>query len=293
MPSPAGKAAGAPAAAGDVLQYTVTVTNNGTAPAYDVDVLDSCRRTCRWWPARPRPRSTGSRSAGFVAQPTVLPSGALVWGAQNGDGLLDIPVGATLVLSYRANVLSANGTPITNSAYTDWASLNGGVAGERNGAGCPNVTAPNTYCAGPATSTVTAIDPTALAKAVVSDTWTTAPSTASDATLRVGDTVVYTLTATLREGTTQQRRDHRHAARGHGLRRGGEHQRRRDIALFVGGAVHLQRLHRPGGQRPARSASASATSPTPSTTTPPTTASSSSTAPAWSTRWRSCRRRSS
>ena len=140
---------------------------------------------------------------GFVPAPTVLPGGALVWGAQNGDGNLDIPVGGTLVLSYRATVLSANGTPITNSVYTDWASLNGGVVGERNGAGCPNVTAPDTYCAGPAISTVTAIDPTAFAKTVASDTWTTAPSTASDATLRVGDTVVYTVMATLREGTTQ------------------------------------------------------------------------------------------
>jgi large repetitive protein len=109
----------------------------------------------------------------------------------------------TLLLSYRATVLSANGTPIINSVYTDWASLNGGVVGERNGAGCPNVIAPDTYCAGPAISSVTSLDPTALAKAVASDSWTTAPSTASDATLRVGDTVVYTLTATLREGTTQ------------------------------------------------------------------------------------------
>jgi uncharacterized repeat protein (TIGR01451 family)/fimbrial isopeptide formation D2 family protein len=200
--TPAGKAGGAPAAAGDVLQYTVTVANNGTAPAYDADVLDFLPANLSLVAGSATATINGVAVAGFVAQPTVLPSGALVWGAQNGDGLLDVPVGATLVLSYRANVLSANGTPITNSVYTDWASLNGGVAGERNGAGCPSVTAPNTYCAGPATSMVTAIDPTALAKTVVSDTWATAPSTASDATLRVGDTVVYTLTATMREGTT-------------------------------------------------------------------------------------------
>ncbi|HJV96752.1 MAG TPA: isopeptide-forming domain-containing fimbrial protein, partial [Albitalea sp.] len=201
--APAGKAAGSPAAVGDVLQYTVTVTNNGTAAAYDADVLDFLPANLSLVAGSATATINGVAVSGFVAQPTVLPSGALVWGAQNGDGLLDLPVGATLVLSYRANVLSANGTPITNNVYADWASLNGGVAGERNGAGCPNVTAPNTYCAGPATSTVTAIDPTALAKAVASDTWATAPSTAGDATLRVGDTVVYTLTATLREGTTQ------------------------------------------------------------------------------------------
>jgi len=200
---PAAKSAGAPAVAGDVLQYTVTVTNNGTAPAYDADVLDFLPANLSLVAGSAAATINGVAVAGFVAQPAVLPSGALVWGARNGDGLLDIPVGATLVLSYRANVLSANGTPISNSAYTDWASLNGGLAGERNGAGCPGVTAPDNYCAGPATSTVSATDPTALAKTVVSDTWTTAPSTAGDATLRVGDTVVYTVTATLREGITQ------------------------------------------------------------------------------------------
>ncbi len=201
--SPAGKLASAPAAVGDVLQYTVTVTNTGTAPAFDADVIDAMPANVSLVAGSASATLNGVAVAGFVATPTVLPSGALVWGAQNGDGNFDIPVGGVLVLSYRATVLSANGTPITNSVYTDWASLNGGVIGERNGAGCPSVTAPNVYCAGPALATVTSIDPTALAKTVASDTWTTAPSTANDATLRVGDQVVYTLTATLREGTTQ------------------------------------------------------------------------------------------
>jgi uncharacterized repeat protein (TIGR01451 family)/fimbrial isopeptide formation D2 family protein len=200
---PAGKAASAPAAAGDVLQYTVTLTNSGTAPAYDTDVMDLLPSNLSLVAGSATASINGVAVSGFVAQPTVLPSGALVWGAQNGDGLLDIPVGGTLVLTYRANVLSANGTPITNSVYSDWGSINGGSAGERNGAGCPSVTAPNTYCTGPATSTLAALDPTALAKTVGTDTWTTAPSTATDATLRVGDTVLYTLSATLREGTTQ------------------------------------------------------------------------------------------
>lgn len=198
--APAGKAAGAPAAAGDVLQYTVSVVNNGTAPAYDADVLDVLPANLSLVAGSAAASINGVAVSGFVPQPTVLPGGALVWGARNGDGLLDLPVGATLVLTYRASVLAANGTPIVNAAYTNWASLNGGVAGERNGAGCPSVTAPNTYCAGPATATLTSIDPTALAKTVASDSWSAAPSTAGDATLRVGDTVVYTLTATLREG---------------------------------------------------------------------------------------------
>jgi uncharacterized repeat protein (TIGR01451 family)/fimbrial isopeptide formation D2 family protein len=201
--SPAGKPATDPAAVGDVLQYTVTVVNNGTSTAYDTDVLDAMPANLSFVTGSATATINSVAVSGFVMEPTVLPGGMLVWGAQNGDGNLDIPVGGTLVLSYRATVLSVNGTSITNSVYTDWASLNGGVVGERNGAGCPSWTAPDNYCSGPAISTVTALDPTALAKAVASDSWTTAPSTANDATLRPGDTVVYTLTATLREGTTQ------------------------------------------------------------------------------------------
>jgi uncharacterized repeat protein (TIGR01451 family)/fimbrial isopeptide formation D2 family protein len=198
--SPAGKAATAPAAAGDVLQYTVTVTNNGTSTAYAADVLDALPSNLSLVTGSATATINGVAVSGFIATPTVLASGMLAWGAQNGDNSLNIPVGQSLVLSFQASVLAANGTPITNTAYTDWTSLGAGVTGERTGAGCPNVTAPNTYCAGPATATVTSIDPTALAKAVASDSWTTAPS---PATLRVGDIVVYTLTLTLLEGSTQ------------------------------------------------------------------------------------------
>ncbi|MEK9803048.1 MAG: isopeptide-forming domain-containing fimbrial protein, partial [Curvibacter sp.] len=200
---PAGKAVTDPAVAGDVLQYTITLTNTGTSPAYDVDVIDAMPANLALVPASASVTINGVAVAGFEPEPTVLAGGALVWGAQNGDSNLDIPVGGTLVLTFRATVQAANGTPITNSVHAAWASVNGGVIGERNGAGCPFVTAPNVYCVGPAISTVTSVDPTTLTKTVSSDSWATAPSTASDATLRVGDTVVYTLTATLREGTTQ------------------------------------------------------------------------------------------
>src|SRR6185369_8648002 len=53
------------------------------------------------------------------------------------------------------------------------------------------------------TTSVTSLDPTTFAKSVVSDTWTTPPGTGNDSTLRIGDTVVYSLALTLREGVTQ------------------------------------------------------------------------------------------
>src|SRR5262249_14457111 len=93
--SPAGKAAGAAAAVGDVLQYTVTVTNTGTATAYDADVMDFLPANLSLVAGSATASINGVPVSGFVAQPTALGSGALVWGAQNGDGLLDIPVGAT------------------------------------------------------------------------------------------------------------------------------------------------------------------------------------------------------
>ena len=101
------------------------------------------------------------------------------------------------------SVLETSGASITNSVYVDWTSLSGAITGERTGAGCPNVTSPNNYCTGPATASVTSLDPTTLAKSVVSDSWTTTPSTSTDSTLRIGDTVVYSLALTLREGVTQ------------------------------------------------------------------------------------------
>ena len=192
-----------PAAAGNVLQYTVTVTNSGTSTAYATDVLDALPSNLAFVNGSATATINSVAVVGFVAAPSVLASGMLAWGAQNGDSSLNIPVGGTLVLSFQASVLAANGTPISNTSYADWTSLLGGAVGGRTGFGCPFATAPNSYCTGPATATVTSIDPTALAKSVTSDTWATAPSTANDSTLRVGDTVVYTLKLTLLEGTTQ------------------------------------------------------------------------------------------
>ncbi|HKK04341.1 MAG TPA: isopeptide-forming domain-containing fimbrial protein [Gammaproteobacteria bacterium] len=201
--SPSGKATSSPAAVGDVLQYTVTVKNNSShATAYDADILDSLPSNLSLVANSASVTINGTTVSGFVATPTTLSSGALVWGYQNGDGSLDIPANGTLVLTYQAQVLAANGTTISNSAYVDWSSINGTNTEERNGNGCPTTTAPNTYCFGPVSTSVGSVDPTALAKSVVSDTWTTSPSNATDSTVRIGDTVVYNLAVTLREGTT-------------------------------------------------------------------------------------------
>ncbi|MBI1920965.1 MAG: DUF11 domain-containing protein [Geobacter sp.] len=201
--SPAGKSITSPAAAGDVLRYTVTINNDGSSEAYDTDVLDFLPSNIALVPGSATAQINGTAVSGFITTPTVLASGAVDWGSQNGDTSLDIPAGGTLVLTYQVSVLATSGAPITNSVYVDWSSLSGSITGERTGAGCPNVTSPNNYCTGPATTSVTSLDPTTFAKSMVSDSWTTTPSTGTDSTLRIGDTVVYSLALTLREGVTQ------------------------------------------------------------------------------------------
>ncbi len=181
----------------------ITIPNSGSSTAFDTNVVDTLPVNVSLVPGSATAQINGVPVTGFVANPTTLPSGALAWGRQNNDGTLDIPAGQSLVLTYRVTVVSVNGLPINNSVYVDWTSLQDAQSGERTGAGCPTITSPNNYCYGPASATVPTFDPTTIAKSVVSDSWTTAPSTGTDSILRVGDTVVYRLALTLREGQLQ------------------------------------------------------------------------------------------
>jgi uncharacterized repeat protein (TIGR01451 family)/fimbrial isopeptide formation D2 family protein len=202
--SPAGQSITVPADAGDILQYEVTLTNAGGVTAYDADILDTLPSNVELVAGSVSAQINSSPVSGFLATPSPQAGGALAWGNLNGDPGFDIPAGGNLVLTYQVRVLSADGMPINNSVYGAWTSLNGETTDERTGDGCPNTTSPDDYCTGPVAATpVPTIDPTALVKAVVSDTWDTGLSTGSDARLRIGDTVIYSLTLTLREGTTQ------------------------------------------------------------------------------------------
>jgi uncharacterized repeat protein (TIGR01451 family)/fimbrial isopeptide formation D2 family protein len=202
--SPSGKPITDPAAVGDIVQYVVTVTNNGNSTAFDADIIDTLPPNVALVSGSATAQINGSPVNGFIANPATLPSGALDWGRLNFDGSLDIPVNGELVLTYRVKVLSVDGSSINNTVYTAWTSLEDDVTGERTGNGCPNITAPNDYCSGPVTATpIPTIDPTILGKTVVSDTWDTGLSTSNDSVLRIGDTVIYSLALTLREGVTQ------------------------------------------------------------------------------------------
>jgi uncharacterized repeat protein (TIGR01451 family)/fimbrial isopeptide formation D2 family protein len=199
-----GKQPADPPEGGDLLEYVIVILNSGTSTAYDVNVVDTLPATLSFYAGfTPTAMIGGTAVAGFVATPANSPNGPLIWGRDNGDGSLDIPVGQSLVLTYRTVVQSAGGD-ISNSAMVDWTSLDGASNDERDGDGCPNWTAPDDYCTGPAVATTTTVDNNSVDKTVTADTFDTAPwSTAVDSVVRIGDFITYRLALNLSGGLIQ------------------------------------------------------------------------------------------
>ena len=195
----------APLTGGDIIEYVVTVANTGDATAYDVNVVDTLPANLGLYTSFTPTADIGGAVAGFIATPAGSPNGPLIWGRGNADNTLDIPAASSLILTYRVIVEAGSQANLsyTNSVLVDWTSLNDTVANsatyERTGAGCPTITAPDDYCVGPATSTITTVDTNTLDKTVIFDTYL--PD--NDATVRVGDIVTYQLSLNLQEGTTR------------------------------------------------------------------------------------------
>jgi len=169
--SPSGKPSTSTAVAGDILLYTVTMTNNGNSTAYNADVIDTLPPSVTLVSGSAIAQINGTPVTGFIATPASLAGGVLDWGAQNGDSSLVIPVNGKLVVTFQAKVLSVNTASIVNTSYTVWTSLSGSGSGMRTGAGCPNITQPNNYCSGPATATISSSGsalPALLKQALVS-----------------------------------------------------------------------------------------------------------------------------
>ncbi len=193
-----------PPAGGDILQYVIAVLNNGTSTAYDVNIVDTIPANLSLNGSyTPTATIGGIVVAGFITDPANSPNGPLIWGRDNGDESLDIPAGQSLVITYQA-VLDLAGGSIANSAMVDWTSLDGPSDDERDGEGCPAWTAPDDYCAGPASATTPTVDINNVAKTVTGDSFDTAPwSTAGDAIARIGDFITYRLDLNLSGGLTR------------------------------------------------------------------------------------------
>ncbi|WP_159435992.1 isopeptide-forming domain-containing fimbrial protein [Microbulbifer donghaiensis] len=184
----------AAARGGDTLEYTVALTNNGSSVAYDLAMVDTL-------PTGVTLESGSATIDGAPAAPDIN-GNLLTWGRANGDAL-DIPVGGTLTLVYRVLVNTVDGSDLVNSVTADWTSLDGPVTQERTGGDAPDAAALNNYFITVASQPLATEDNTAFAKTVAADSWDDTFSTAVDRKLRVGDSVTYQLTLTLREGLTE------------------------------------------------------------------------------------------
>lgn len=157
-----GKQPGDPPVAGDLLEYRVVAANTGTAAAFDLNLVDRMPAgVVLYGGFTPTATINSVPVAGFVATPAGAPAGPLVWGRGNGDGGLDVPAGQTLTLTYRAvvQIVPAPDGLIENGVLADWTSLEAPSPYERTGAGCPTITAPNDYCAGPVVAATIGIPP--------------------------------------------------------------------------------------------------------------------------------------
>ncbi|MGB5412353.1 MAG: hypothetical protein WBN09_12535 [Woeseiaceae bacterium] len=167
-----GKQPADPIALGDIVQYVITIPNLGNAIAHDTNVVDTLPPELTFFAGyTPTAQVNGVDVAGFVAIPIGAPAGPLIWGAGNNDDSLDVPPGATLELTFQVQMTAA-GDPaagLSSQTWIDWTSLDALSTYERNGAGCPTITAPNDYCYGPVTADGTPVPPgppSALTKAI-------------------------------------------------------------------------------------------------------------------------------
>ena len=203
--------------AGDFLNYTLTVENIGDATAYDVNIVDTIAPGLIFntvvTPTATIDTGGGPVAvAGFTATPSGTPAGPLVWGRDNADENIDIPAGATFVLTYSIAVQDdvQPGLVVDNAVVIDWTSLDGSaattLARERGFSGdCSAIVQPDDYCDGAEAAPLTIADNNTIVKAYVEDTFTPPDTgaTAADAELRIGDTVQYTLTIDMQEGATE------------------------------------------------------------------------------------------
>lgn len=160
---------------GDIVRYTVNLTaaaDAGASDAFDLRLVDTLAPGLEY---AGNPTVTGTGNT--IAAPQVTGSGTagnpyvLTWSTAAGSAGIDVAKGTSVQVSYdvrvQANVPAL--TPLANSVHVDWTSLDGSSTFERHGAGCPDITAPNDYCAGPAVHSVLT-DPPRLdfAKTVIS-----------------------------------------------------------------------------------------------------------------------------
>ncbi|WP_459942494.1 isopeptide-forming domain-containing fimbrial protein, partial [Deferrisoma palaeochoriense] len=171
--------------AGDVLEYRVTVSNASDAnvsDAFDFALVEQL-------PAGLAYVTGSAQKDGSALEPTVAGDPeVLTWGRDAGQDL-DLPPGASFVLTYRVTVLDTvePGQTLTDALSLDWTSLDGADPNERDGDG--GTGGLDDYTTGPLSVSTTTPDPAGLSAAVAS-------GPLAGGAYRVGDLVTVTLTVT-------------------------------------------------------------------------------------------------
>jgi large repetitive protein len=171
---------GEPPVAGDVLRYTLTFPASAGpeySDAFDLGIVDTLSLGLAYQPGT----ATVDGSGNTIADPVVAGDGidtpqTLTWDPAAGAADIGVPEGTTVTVTYDVVVLGTVEAlqDLVNSAWVQWTGLDGESAYERTGEGCPAITPPNDYCAGPATTTVTTAPPTLrFQKTVLSGTTAT------------------------------------------------------------------------------------------------------------------------
>ncbi|WP_460731826.1 isopeptide-forming domain-containing fimbrial protein [Lysobacter tyrosinilyticus] len=161
---------------GDIVRYTVNLAAANAAEnsdAFDFKLVDTLAPGLEYVG-----NPTVSGSGNTIAAPAISGDGSaanpyvLTWSLAGGSDI-DVAKGETVAIAYDVRV--RNGAPalqsLPNRVTAEWTGLDGDSTYERHGNGCPSITAPNDYCAGPA-SFVVVTDPPKLsfAKTVTSTT---------------------------------------------------------------------------------------------------------------------------
>lgn len=165
------------AGGGDIVRYTVTLTAAGDAnasDAFDLRLADTLAVGLEYVG-----NPTVSGAGNTIGAPVITGAGTagnpyvLTWSTVAGNADINVAKGTSVQVSYDVRVQNnvAALTSLANSVVVEWTGLDGSSTFERHGAGCPNWTAPNDYCVGPATFAVIT-DPPRLdfTKTVVSAT---------------------------------------------------------------------------------------------------------------------------
>ena len=192
--------------AGDILEYTVTISHTGdsTAEAFGVAFLDTFDSQTKLYidaPAVPAPAVTLNGTA----------SGSLAGLPATGDtslaGTFDIPDnGSTVQIVYYVKVedTAEPADSLDNDVDITWSSLDGDQGdNERDGDG--GNSGQDDYTK-PGSASTTVLNSYSIAKVRTSDTYDEDDDTLDDSAARIGDIVTYTVTLTLQEGTTENLR---------------------------------------------------------------------------------------